>query len=222
MILLTVTSYRSTGAACVVTKKGWFTTPGRWDQQMKDKLSSSLVFTAGDQRHHMGCFTSYALWFMSEFWLFTGFRRRRTLKSEALTFDLLAFVPLASHQLHHQHFAQFMQIKLTRGTIVADCWINLFKQNTVCWNNLFLDDFNICKYKWFLCIPWVICCCLKLGSSTIGPGSILLLAPLSCGQSSPMLFLGCAGASLMQVMASLVVWIMRPYSWSDGSSWNAC
>lgn len=58
MILLTVTSCRLTGAACVVTKRGWFTTPDRWDQQMKDKPSSTLVFTAGDQWHHMGCFIS--------------------------------------------------------------------------------------------------------------------------------------------------------------------
>lgn len=55
MVLTAVTRCRSTGAACVVTKKGWFITPGRCDQQMKAKPSSSLAFTAGDRQHHTGC-----------------------------------------------------------------------------------------------------------------------------------------------------------------------
>lgn len=39
-----------TGAALVAIKRGWFTTPDRWDLQMKDKLSSSPVQTAGIKR----------------------------------------------------------------------------------------------------------------------------------------------------------------------------
>lgn len=39
---------RLTDGALVATKKGWFTTPDRCDLQMKDRLSSSPAYTAGN------------------------------------------------------------------------------------------------------------------------------------------------------------------------------
>lgn len=43
---------RLTDAALDAIKRGWFTTPGRWDLLMKDRLSSSPVYTAGNQYGH--------------------------------------------------------------------------------------------------------------------------------------------------------------------------
>lgn len=91
---------RLTDAALVATKKGWSITPDRWDLQMKDKLSSSPVHTAGDQYEYTMCAWNLcaAVWFF--YWMFWFWCDRYQEKEDSWEKTRLTFSsPLRSSAL---------------------------------------------------------------------------------------------------------------------------
>ena len=98
-------SSRLTGAALAAIKRGWCTTPDRWGLQMRDRLSSSPVHTAGNQhcvpRNLIGTFW-VAMWYFADHFHFGGtdIKRKRTPEKKCrspspfLSMQLIRCVPV--------------------------------------------------------------------------------------------------------------------------------